>query len=158
DLDYLGAADNAKIIYLIARRSILAGKGNSFFPLYDLTGDQNAEARRRLEREVIWGTLMPWENHRAVRRLNLLSFNYVSRQIDVLQAILKGQFRPMGDWNLDANSFLGFANVTLNQRRRNPQAVEDDQSIRTTIPELSWVEPVGTASVRQMAEFEAQRR
>ncbi len=54
DLDYLDTVDNAKITYFAARHSILAGKGNSFTGLSDVPEDAKSEARKQIEREVIW--------------------------------------------------------------------------------------------------------
>ncbi|HEY2761582.1 MAG TPA: hypothetical protein VGI75_12585, partial [Pirellulales bacterium] len=170
--DYLHTADNANITYLVARRSILAGKGNSCFPLYDLTADQMSEARRRLEREVIWGTLMPWENQRAVRLLNLLMYSLVQKS-DLVQLFLSrqklaepGEGGPVWGLMIDKRYFQQADARRVTQGIRLPVNANSALNvfdgianlIQKTSPDLQWVDDLSTFSIRALSEFEARRR
>ncbi len=115
---------------------------------------------------------MPWENHRAVRLLNLLMYwalqrnDWVSSKFKFQTNAAPGEVSGVVDL-LAYPSYPTQAEWQGITRDRHHRSEKDEiidlsysagEWMRTTLPDLRWVDEMSTHSVHAMSEFEARRR
>jgi hypothetical protein len=160
--DMLRSEYRLKSMYLVARSSILANEANRFTIADVSPNDQYS--RGQIERDILWGRLMPWENHRAVRALNVLT-SWALFRLSVLPQRFETQYykepvpspvAPTSD--LDLESFGNRPAWIDIPRATQANAEYYENALNSTVPDVRWMGVLGTISAREVIEFEARRR
>jgi hypothetical protein len=148
--------DSLKSDYIVTQR-YLQGDEKAHSAFYDLAG-----GKKQVQDNLIWSKLMPWENHRALRLLNLLTTTALSRFQTVLQKLeaednqgVVNYIAPLHrTWPFDPAAYL---EITYGGYR-HPDVRENAEWFETTNPNLRPIGEAGTVAIHAVTEFEANRR
>jgi hypothetical protein len=118
-----------------------------------------------MQSEILWATLMPWENARAARLLNVLTGDaiYRFRQIDF---VLERQGEKQEGAALGQTALEGWHSgwypgeiEELNQHQQPKLYISEIKDwIQTTNPNLSDIERLDREAASEVIYFEAQKR
>jgi hypothetical protein len=167
-------SDGVRSLYIVARR-FLSGDESAAFIFMISRGSGRVELRG----SRLWGKLMPWENERAMRMLNLLTSTALGR-MDRINEI----FAQQGRYNNKVEHYLDFYRST--ESKLSNQGIDEvlplwhrsvldyfdvhykdwhdfhsmqrAEWLATTNPNLSEIGGSGIEAAHHAVEFEAERR